>query len=102
MSGSGVKTLDYGAPWIRILIAILLYTWIQNYIYYGNYGGAKMIKVRYSDGVEVNDVYSWLEKNCVGRWYSGWDWENWQQRSDNRIIQFEDSRDAALFLLRWT
>jgi len=61
-----------------------------------------MIKIKYGDDPDFEAVYSWLENNCKGKWYSGWDWKNWQPEYGlNRMVEFEDPHDATLFILRW-
>jgi hypothetical protein len=61
-----------------------------------------MIRVRYSDDVETSSVCEWLEANCQGNCYVGTDWENWIFNELNQCVQFEDEKDAMLFMLRWS
>ena len=42
-----------------------------------------------------DNVDRWLEEHCQGRYYHNPGW------TDTKYIQFEDSRDAMLFALRW-
>jgi len=42
-----------------------------------------------------DNVDRWLEENCQGRYYHNPGW------TDTKYIQFEDSRDAMWFALRY-
>ena len=61
-----------------------------------------LIRIRYSDTLIYGLVYQWLDENCVGKFYTGTDWTNWETGSKNKMIEFELESDAVQFALRWT
>ncbi len=66
------------------------------------YQKSKLFRVRISEAVEVIDIRLWCQTYCIGRFYIGFDWENWAPESRNYIIEFETEQDAVLFSLRWS
>jgi len=56
--------------------------------------------VRYPANDVPYTVYNWLEDNCQGKFYTGYDWNNTRTLGE-RIIQFENENDAIMFSLRW-
>lgn len=60
-----------------------------------------MITVRYDDNLNFTLIHIWCAENCQGNFYSGRDWYNWTPNKENRIIQFENEKDAILFSLTW-
>ena len=47
-------------------------------------------------------LYSWLEDNCQGKFYTGFDWDSKWEGRPKRIVQFENKNDAVMFALKWT
>jgi hypothetical protein len=45
-----------------------------------------------------DEIYSWLKKNCRGKYYAGVAW-NSQPLMD--LVQFESEQDAVLFSLKF-
>jgi len=60
-----------------------------------------LIKVRYPDEVDFYVIYPWLEENCQCKWYTGCDWDEWVPGAMNRMVEFENEKDAILFKLKW-
>ena len=48
------------------------------------------------------EYYDWCRTNCQGKFYTGYNWENYQNGKENRIVQFEKAQDAEWFMLRWS
>lgn len=61
-----------------------------------------MITVRYDDDLNFTLVHQWCAENCRGHFYPGRDWYNWTPFQENRIIQFENEKDATMFILTWS
>lgn len=59
----------------------------------------KLITVRYSDEYNFTKIYSWCQKNCKNNFYTGYNWSEWNSGRLNRIVQFENDKDAFLFIL---
>jgi hypothetical protein len=48
-------------------------------------------------------LYNWLEDNCRGKFYTGYDWDSTRPIGESkRIVQFENEKDAVMFALKWT
>ena len=60
----------------------------------------KLIKVRYETD-NFHTIYSWLDENCRGAFYTGTDWDQWVVSKQNKMVEFEDEQDATLFALKW-
>jgi hypothetical protein len=64
----------------------------------------KVVYSEYNDDVQSQFRYSykdwlvdrWLEENCQSPYYHSPGWRT------NKFIEFEDSKDAVLFALKWT
>lgn len=57
--------------------------------------------VRYPTNDVPYTVYNWLEDNCQGAFYTGFDWEGEWGHKSKRIVQFENQADATAFALKW-
>lgn len=64
---------------------------------------SKFITVRYPDEHDFYVVWDWCKTNCLGKFYSGtdWDYKRWRAGEQNRIYQFESEKDATVFILKW-
>ncbi len=54
------------------------------------------VQARYQRSYKDWLVDQWLEQNCRGRYYHSPGWRT------EKFIEFEDSKDAVLFAMRWT
>lgn len=63
-----------------------------------------LYKVRYYDiEVPYYIFYGWLEENCQGKFYTGYEWDS-PLKSGQTIphcVQFEHEKDATMFAMRW-